>query len=362
MSTGSIDRSDIPPIYVSEPKYDDMGAILDRLEVDHSPVRPLDLSRQNRGIVLLNCSFSWDDEVNMDALATFVERGNTLMASDLASRSFSHFTDATFGSGNWGDEVRATVVNSELANLLGQEHLTLNFDTAINEPDRLPDGAEPLLRAQDRDSVIAYKFSHGSGNIVYTTFHNHSQSSEIEDALLQVLLMVPIAESTNTTVTDTYTTVVGGDDDFEDDATGSDTQMIDPESGDTTQIYDETGDHTEKAVNSHDTAAKIYLTARDGGRGSITREIAVGESVRLGRDDFESIVDEKPLSYISGQHLKLRNDEGTPPDTLTIRDTNSTNGTRLGDRDITDGDRHTLEHGNFLTLADGRVTLVVQYD
>ncbi|MEZ3118138.1 FHA domain-containing protein [Halobaculum sp. MBLA0147] len=359
MSTDGLDTSDVPPIFVSSPNYDDMGAILDRLGVEHSPVDPVDLSEQDRGVVMLNCSFSWDDEIDRDALAEFVERGNTLMASDLTARAVSHFTSAEFGSGNWGDEVRAEVVDAELADLLGREQLTLDFDTAIKEPTRLPDGAEPLLRARDRDSVIAYKCSHGDGTVVYTTFHNHSQSSALEDALLQVLLMVPIAESAGTTVTDTYTTVVA---DVDETTADDDTRLVDPETETMTEVYGQTGDHTETQVHTHETATTIYLTAQRGGRGTVTRDLPPGATATLGRSAFESVVDDDHLPYVSREHVELSNERDTPAGTISLRDADSANGTAVDGTDLRDGERHTLEQADRVTLADSRVKFVVQYD
>ena len=200
MPQGDLAYSDIPPIYVSSPNYDDMGAILDRLGISYTDLDMVDLSMANGGVVMLNCSFSWQEEVDLDALERFVADGGTLMASDLTSDAIEYFTNATFGSGGWGNSVPAEVVDPELVELLGQETLELDFDTAIDEPERLPTGATPLLKASDRDSVIAYKFSYQRGTVVYTVFHNHSQPTDVEDALLQALLMVPIAESANTTV------------------------------------------------------------------------------------------------------------------------------------------------------------------
>lgn len=359
MSTDGLDTSDVPPIFVSSPNYDDMGAILDRLGVEHSPVDPVDLSEQDRGVVMLNCSFSWDDEIDRGALADFVEQGNTLMASDLTSRAVSHFTSAEFGSGDWGDEVRGKVVDTELAELLGREQLTLDFDTAIKEPTRLPDGAEPLLRAQDRDSVIAYKCSHGDGTVVYTTFHSHSQSSALEDALLQVLLMVPIAESTGTTVTDTYTTVVA---DIDETTVDDDTRLVDPETETMTEVYGQTGDHTETQVHTHETVTTIYLTAQRGGRGTVSRDLPPGATAILGRDEFESIVDDDHFPYISREHVELSNERDTPTGTISLRDADSANGTATDGTSLQDGETHTLEQADRVTLADGRVKFVVQYD
>jgi hypothetical protein len=355
MANSTIGTTEIPPIYVSTPNYDDMGAILDRLDIPYSPVDGIDLSRLSEGIVLLNCSFTWDDEVELDTLEEFVARGGTLMASDLTSRAITHFTDAQFQSGGWGDEVRATVDDPELAALLGQNSVQLDFDTAIKEPTRLPVGAEPLLTAADRDSVIAYKFPHEQGKVVYTVFHNHSQPTDVEDALLQALLMVPIAEATNMTVTETYTTIVGGDE------SGGDTELLDADSGTPTQIYRKTTAGTETGIETTSTSVTVELVADDSSRSVLSRTLATGESLVLGRADFKDIVSDGDRRYISGQHLELRNGGGAHGG-IEIRDTDSTNGTQLAGSDVSDGDFYTIEPGSSLSLADGRVTFTVRIE
>jgi len=350
MTCEGLTYSDIPPIYVSSPNYDDMGAILDRLGISYTDLDMVDLSMANGGVVMLNCSFSWQDEVDLDALERFVADGGTLMASDLTSDAIEYFTDATFGSGGWGDSVPAEVVDPELGELLGQETLELDFDTAINEPNRLPTGATPLLRAADRDSVIAYKFPYQRGSVVYTVFHNHSQPTDVEDALLQALLMVPIAESANTTVEDTYTTVVG------EPAERSDTQLLD-ETGNTTEVYRQAGGGSETGIRTESDTTTVTFRVTNGGNGELSRTLEPGESVRLGRNDFSRIVADQHQSYISGQHLEIEHPASHGP--LELRDTNSTNGTRLAGQDISDGQSRTLETGMRVKLAGDRVTLEI---
>lgn len=350
MAPEGLAYSDIPPIYVSSPKYDDMGAILDRLGISYTDLDMVDLSMANGGVVMLNCSFSWQDEVNLDALERFVADGGTLMASDLTSDAIEHFADATFGSGDWGNSVPAEVVDPELVELLGQETIELDFDTAINEPERLPTGATPLLKASDRDSVIAYKFSYQHGTVVYTVFHNHSQPTDVEDALLQALLMVPIAESANTTVEDTYTTVVG------EPSGGSDTQLLD-EAGNTTEVYRQAGGGSETGIRTESNETTVTFRTITGGNGEVSRTLEPGESARLGRSEFSGIVADRHQSYISGQHLEIEHPNSHGP--LELRDTNSTNGTILAGEDLSSGESRTIETGMKVKLAGDRVTFEI---
>lgn len=356
MPNPNLTEADLPPIYISEAHYDDMGAILDRLGIEYSPVESVSLANLSDAIVLLNCSFSWRDEIDKSEVEGFVERGGTLMASDLTAPAISSFTRARFQSGDWGDYVPARIEDQEMVELLGQDQIELDFDTAIKEPTKLPNGATPLLRAENRNSVIAYKFSYGQGQAVYTTFHNHSQPSEVEDALLQVLLMVPIAESTGSTVTETYTTLVEDVDESEDDETA----LIDADSGNTTVIYDQTNeDDTETDVITHDETIEVRFALKSGDD-EIARSIPAGETLQLGRTDFNGFVDEDIVSYISRDHFELRYQDSSDP-LIEIRDTDSANGTKIGDTDISDGGFYNLKSGATLNLAKGYITLELSY-
>lgn len=375
---------DLPPIFVSPGSWDDMGAILDRLGVDYRMLEHVPLADQREGVVLLNCGSSWYVETDAETLDAFVRGGGSLLASDLAEDAIAELTGATFVDGDWGDAVEATVVDPELSDLLGRERLVLDFDTAIKVVDDLPASGNPLLRSAD-GRVIAYQDSHGAGEVVYTSFHNHSQSSEVEDALLGILLMVPIAESAGTTVTETYTTVVGEEPSGEDDGSGSSASGTSvygdsgsgiedtTAGGDEPDFYDrsattaagrdsepESGTGAGTASGSIDDGAiTVHLRAASGGDGALQRTLRPGESVRLGRADLRGVADDGVLSYVSGTHLELRNPEGPPADCLEVRDCDSTNGTSLDGRSIADGDYHVLEPGTGLTLADDRVTFGV---
>lgn len=345
MSASSLSEEEIPPMFVSSAGFDDLGAILDRLDLPYTDLDSVDLSRRDEGIVMLNCSFSWRNEVDLSSLESFVRDGGAVLASDLTYNAISYVSDATFEKHDWGNAVDAEVVDSELADLLGRDRLELDFDTALKKVDSLPRGANPLIRTVSGDHVIAYQSSVGRGEVVYTSFHNHSQSSEVENALLQVLLMVPIAESTGTTVRETYTTVVHG---------GS-------SGDDTTVVRDvQSGDDTGTVVFETDDSVTVTLVVTSGSGGEVSRELDDGESVTIGRSDFSGIVDPARLKYVSGTHLELRND-AAGHEHVEVRDADSTNGTSLDGEDVSDEGYRTLEPGAELDLA-GEVEARVRYE
>lgn len=335
-TTGTI--GDVPPLYVSTSSYDDMGAILDRLGLPYENLETVDLADRSDGVVMLNCSFSWDDEVDLSKLQTFVENGGALIASDLTYKAVASISDARFEGHDWGDAVDAEVVDPELADLLGRERLELDFDTALKKVRSMPSDGEPVLRTVDGGHVIAYRSSVGRGSVLYTSFHNHSQSSEIETALLQVLMMVPIADSTGTTVRDAYTTVVYG---------GSE-ESADP---DATVIKDVKSDESSTAVFDGDESTTVVLSVVDGGSGELRRKLSGGETSQVGREDFAGLVDDDRRQYISGTHLILRSTDDGTHGTVEVEDANSTNGTALNGSDISDGGFHTVTQGEEIELA-----------
>ncbi len=363
------DREEIPSMFVSSPSYDDMGAILDRLDLEYEDLDGVDLERRDGGIVMLNCSFSWDEEVDLSALDAFVRDGGALLASDLTYPAVEHVSDASFVHHDWGNEVDVEVVDAELAELLGQGRLSLNFDTALKRVGSLPQDADPLLRTVEGGHVIAYQSSVGRGTVLYTSFHNHSQSSDVEDALLQVLLMVPIAASTGTSVRQAYTTVVYGGSSSPSPGTAdgsagstSENDAVPSDSTDTV-IKDvrSADDDTGTIMFSGDESTTVTLTIIDGGAGTITRTLSSGESTRIGRGDFAGLADESRRQYVSGTHLELHNDAGSGHPTLSVRDADSTNGTSINGHEISDGEFHGLQPGDAISLA-GEVRVEVRLD
>lgn len=167
--------------------------------------------------------------------------------------------------------------------------------------------------------------------------------------------MIPIAESTDSTVTETYTTFVA------DGETTEDTQLVDENSGETTDIYQRTTVGTQTGTRITEDTTELELITVQGGNGRFTQSIGSGESITLGRDDFQMSVSESQIQYVSGKHLEIRNNPSNSNE-LRIRDTDSTNGTALSGSDISDGSFHSLESGAELELAGGRVTFDVQLD
>ncbi len=200
----------VPPIYVSTLGYDDMGAALDRLGISYEPLSSVDVPQLDDAVVMINCGCGGYEKKARD-LDTFVSRGGSAIVSDLASPTIAELTNAWFIDGSMGGTVEADIVDDELERLLGQPTAPITLTGGYHEPSRLPHSSSIYLRERDGGTPLAFSFPYGDGEFVFTAFHNHEQTSEVEEALFAFLLMVPIASVTGQTVAETYRGLVSAE-------------------------------------------------------------------------------------------------------------------------------------------------------
>lgn len=153
-----------------------------------------------------------------DNLATFVKRGGTLYASDLrlaaVQRAFPEMANAGFPGEGDVQSVKATV-DPSLSSLVGNE-IDLNFDkegwlpAAFNESkvDVLLKGQYKNVAGQMAQSPLLVRFQSGEGTVIFTSFHNEKQNSEVEQKLLKALVFATILAKTQSSTTKTL--VKGG--------------------------------------------------------------------------------------------------------------------------------------------------------
>lgn len=206
-------KTDIPPLYVSPSRYDDMGTILDEYELEYKALTRQSLGDIDEGIVMINCGSGpldsdWFDRGWFDS---FIRDGGYALLSDWAGDVISELGEATFDKGTSDGTVTASIEDEEFVDLIGESRIELEFDLGgWYRPDNIPSSARVLLRHEsggDRipsGAPLAYQFGYGEGAIIYTAFHNHEQVSDIEEALLRLLLLVPISEATGASLTKTY--------------------------------------------------------------------------------------------------------------------------------------------------------------
>ena len=184
-------RKQQPRICVSSPAYDNIGQILDSMEIQYDAFTDKNFDCD---ILFLNCATR--DAIDARRLETFVKEGGCLYASDFTADIISVVFPEYFEfAGHIGDAMNMTVdvTDRELKEIAGSQ-LTITFDLSawvlLNETK-----GEILLRASAENSPkyankpIMVKTEYGKGVIFYTSFHNHAQASEREKALLQLLLL-----------------------------------------------------------------------------------------------------------------------------------------------------------------------------
>jgi hypothetical protein len=148
-------------------------------------------------------------------LKSFVNRGGTLYASDLrlgfVDRAFSGFVDGSKVRSGKPQSVAADVVDPTLGQLLGSSQVALKFD----QPGWLPaaiygKAVQVYLKGRyetadgDRlETPLLVRFPFGQGAIIFTSFHNEKQTSDVEQKLLKFLVFSVVTAKTESSVTRT---------------------------------------------------------------------------------------------------------------------------------------------------------------
>ncbi len=185
---------------VSSPCYDDIGKILTSLKIPHEPFTKCQF---NCNLLFLNCGTN--DSINPSQLKKYVESGGCVYASDLTDTIISSAFPGLFNfKGHVGEvcKIYADVVDSELREIVGNKIL-IEFDMPIWAVLNKSQGSTLLVGSSGSKYSglpIMVKVAFGKGIIFYTCFHNHSQASEKEQALLQLLVLKQIGSNANMSI------------------------------------------------------------------------------------------------------------------------------------------------------------------
>jgi len=231
------DRSSGAPrplrLAVTPPEFDDMGKLLDTLGPGYryTPIALDDLLHAERlakhDVVFLTCGGvprEWlerrlrDSERGSagiyrpkpeiadavhESFRRFVGHGGTLYASDLqfdlVSLAFPELVDEERKGRGAVQTVEAEVVEPGLRRLLGPV-IDLRFDmpgwrpAAFRGPDVTPylAGTYELRDGSRQTGALLVTFSHGEGTVVFTSFHNEAQNTEVELELLRHLVFTSV--------------------------------------------------------------------------------------------------------------------------------------------------------------------------
>jgi hypothetical protein len=192
--------------------WDDMGRLLRELGkgYNYDEVYPKEFAHDPEeldkyDVLFLTCHPKAESIKN--ALIRFVERGGTLYASDWRfddlADAFPQFVDGSaIGSGTGRQDVRADVVDPGLREYIGTAHVDLKFDLPQWKTAAFAGtGVTVMIRGKykkqrdKRDQIgdwseapLLVRLNHGKGTIIFTSFHNEKQNSDVERKLLQYLV------------------------------------------------------------------------------------------------------------------------------------------------------------------------------
>ena len=137
------------------------------------------------------------------ALRSFVGRGGTLYASDwqlqLLDIAFAELIDPAKRARGAVQTVRAEVVDQGLSRLLGPQ-IDLRFDKRSWYSAAFRDGSfTPYLRGNfatlgggSMAGELLVKFPFEKGSVIFTSFHNEAQNSQLETELLRYLVFAAV--------------------------------------------------------------------------------------------------------------------------------------------------------------------------
>lgn len=204
-------------IVVSPAEFDNMGAILQTLGFPF--LQTSDWSEFWRAlpsaqIAFINCG--WRAAGSIEPLMTCLQRGGVIFASDWAADYLEELgiNDLRFHPKcGQSDAANAELVDPELQMHMRRLRVDISFDMVGWVPvEKLPASAQVLLRGDVELGVSPSSATHiekvppalslpfGSGQIFFTSFHNHAQITDLERGLLSFLAIKTVAVASGKTL------------------------------------------------------------------------------------------------------------------------------------------------------------------
>jgi hypothetical protein len=154
-------------------------------------------------MIFLNCGLD-ETVLNNPAVVTnlraFLQAGGTIYASDWAGEFVKAlFTGFDFDFNGDAQSTTATVVDASLQAFLGKSSVSIVYDLdSWTDILALPATAVTLLRGsytalgvQRTNQPMAFVIQHGSGRLVFTTFHNEVGATADQIAVLRHFIYLP---------------------------------------------------------------------------------------------------------------------------------------------------------------------------
>jgi len=199
-------------------KWDDMGKLLRKLGEGY-PFDDLDvldvvkLHETNKlkeyDVVFLTCNQPNHDDLLRDPIQKYVEGGGILYASDwrytAIAKAFPELVNKQTADAGVAQKVNADIVDPALREALKENSIRLDFNldqwrtAAFSGPgvEVLMKGAYRPVRGEMRTAplMVRFPFGNNNGKVIFTSFHNESQNSDLEVKLLQYLVFSLVTES-----------------------------------------------------------------------------------------------------------------------------------------------------------------------
>ena len=187
--------------FVNESLYDDVGQVLARMGqgFEYEPAERYTSVPPTDAVLFLNCGGA----VNASApeLASFIEKGGTIYASDLQATFIAEMFPSVFGCTTRARSgvFNASVVDQALKDTMGDD-IDLKFDMGfwqyVTPKDRADGKTHVYLHYRTFlgrcvPLVVSYDHPQG-GSLFFTAFHNSAQKTKKEEELLRFLLFRPI--------------------------------------------------------------------------------------------------------------------------------------------------------------------------
>jgi hypothetical protein len=187
-------------------KWDDMGKLLDGLGEGYRYDKitmhdAIDLNKLSKyDVVFLTCASGFEEELK-EVLPAYVAQGGILYASDwrfeAIAKAFPDMVVPKLRGEGAKQDFEADIVDPGLREHLKVDKIHLRFDleqwkVAAFGGQRVQTLIKGKYR-KDRSTITAeapmmVKFSVGKGTVIFTSFHNEKQNSELEKKLLQYLV------------------------------------------------------------------------------------------------------------------------------------------------------------------------------
>jgi hypothetical protein len=213
---------------VTPPGFDNMGKLLSSLGAGYAkytPISEADIYSYERlrdyDVVFLTCSPNPKKDRDLyTALRRFVERGGTLYASDLRfsalEGAFPEYLAKKITEPGAVQDLTARVVEAGLREALGRDEIPLKFPSTIWKPacfDRAKatvyiEGWYETVKKRKAFAPLLVRFHCGKGTVIFTSFHNAEQNSEVELKLLRYLVFTAVTSHVERRV---LTTMISGD-------------------------------------------------------------------------------------------------------------------------------------------------------